>query len=268
MTALSFEIVKGDLPIVLHVPHSSRTIPPQVRKGIVLTDEQLQAELDELTDAQTELLAKSSIANLEKKPWIFINNLSRLVIDPERFPDDREVMNKVGMGAVYLKTSTGSALRSENFDNKSLIREYFDPYANTFTSLITDLLGQSHAVLIIDVHSYRVKQHQNAVNHGQARPAICLGTDQFHTPSWLSKLATECFSPIGDVIQNQPYAGSYVPLAYYGVEPAVLSIMLECRADQLVDELLRPHAGLAKVADGVSALIAKSMAQLAATSGA
>lgn len=268
MVAQGFEITKGEIPVVLHVPHSSRSIPPLVREGIVLSDQKLQSELDELTDSHTDLLAQTAIANLSKKPWIFKNTLSRLVIDPERFPNDREVMNRVGMGAVYLKTSTGSALRSENFDNKPLITQYFEPYANSFTSLIADLLQKSSSVLIIDVHSYRVKQHQNAVNHGQARPAICLGTDQFHTPIWLSQLATECFSPIGDVIQNQPYAGSYVPLAYYGSEPAVLSIMLECRADQLVDELLKPHAGLAKVADGLTGLISKSMEKLAAGQGA
>ena len=263
MTAPGFEIVKGDIPVVLHVPHSSRIIPPQVREAILLSDEQLEIELDELTDSHTDLLATQSIVNLDKKPWIFRNKLSRLVIDPERFPDEREVMNQVGMGAVYLKTSTGLALRDESFDNKPLITEVFQPYAHSFTNLISELLQANGYVLIIDVHSYRVKQHPNAVNHGQARPAICLGTDKFHTPEWLSKVATECFSPIGDVIQNQPYAGTYVPLDYYGSEPAVLSIMLECRADQLVDEFLQPYIGLNQVAKGLNTLISKSWDQLA-----
>jgi len=263
LTAPGFEIVKGEIPVVLHVPHSSRIIPPQVREAILLSDEQLQTELDELTDSHTDLLATQSIANLDEKPWIFRNKLSRLVIDPERFPDEREVMNQVGMGAVYLKTSTGLALRSESFDTKPLITEDFQPYAHSFTNLISELLRANGFVLIIDVHSYRVKQHPNAVNHGQARPAICLGTDEFHTPEWLSKVATECFSPIGDVIQNQPYAGTYVPLDYYGRESAVLSIMLECRADQLVDEFLQPHIGLNQAAKGLNTLISKSWDKLA-----
>ena len=186
-----------------------------------------------------------------------------MVIDPERFPDEREVMNQVGMGAVYFKTSTGLALRSESFDTKPLITEVFQPYAHSFTNLISELLRANGFVLIIDVHSYRVKQHPNAVNHGQARPAICLGTDEFHTPEWLSKVATECFSPIGDVIQNQPYAGTYVPLDYYGRESAVLSIMLECRADQLVDEFLQPHIGMNQAAKGLNTLISKSWDKLA-----
>ena len=263
MTAPGFEIVNGEIPVVLHVPHSSRVIPPQVREGIVLNDQQLQVELDQLTDSQTDLLADSSIVNLDKKPWMFKNTLSRLVIDPERFPDEREAMNQVGMGAVYLKTTTGAALRSENFDVTPLIKNYFEPYANAFAKLISDLRQAHSFVLIIDVHSYRAKQHQNAINHGQARPAICIGTDQFHTPKWLSQLATDCFSPVGDVIQNQPYAGSYVPLQFYTSDTAVLSIMLECRADQLVDQYLQPNPGLSKVAEGLNTLISKSWDHLA-----
>jgi len=257
-----FEIAKGEIPVVLHVPHSSRVIPSQIRNKILLNDSQLQAELDEMTDTHTDLLASSAIAGLDKKPWVFKNKLSRLVIDPERFPDEREVMNQVGMGAVYLKSSTGLEIRDQDFDTKPLIDEFFHPYAKAFTNLISNLLAEYEYALIIDVHSYRVKQHPNAINHGQARPAICLGTDSFHTPDWLSQLATKHFLPIGEVIENQPYAGSYVPLDYYGKDPRVLSIMLECRADQLVDQYLKPHSGLAQVAQGLHALISSSWKQL------
>jgi len=211
-----FEIAKGEIPVVLHVPHSSRVIPSQIRNKILLNDSQLQAELDEMTDTHTDLLASSAIAGLDKKPWVF----------------------------------------------KPLIDEFFHPYAKAFTNLISNLLAEYEYALIIDVHSYRVKQHPNAINHGQARPAICLGTDSFHTPDWLSQLATKHFLPIGEVIEDQPYAGSYVPLDYYGKDPRVLSIMLECRADQLVDQYLKPHSGLAQVAQGLHALISSSWKQL------
>ncbi|MSY15875.1 MAG: N-formylglutamate amidohydrolase, partial [Actinobacteria bacterium] len=106
-----FEITAGDIPVILHVPHSSRQIPPDIRKDILLSDEQLKVELDEMTDSHTDKIASLAVADLSKQPWIFRNKLSRLVIDPERFPDEREIMNKVGMGAVYLKTSTGEQLR-------------------------------------------------------------------------------------------------------------------------------------------------------------
>jgi N-formylglutamate amidohydrolase len=253
-----FAITQGQIPVILHVPHSSRLIPEDIRSAISLTDEELSYELDQMTDSHTDLIAHNAVADLSLKPWIFKNQLSRLVIDPERFPDEREVMNKVGMGAVYIKTSTGKNLRAEDFNPAPLIDKYFKPYAKAFTDLVSQLLLKHKAVLIIDVHSYRLNQHPNAVNHGQARPPICLGTDDFHTPKWLAQLAKDCFSPVGEVIENQPYAGSYVPLDFYGKDQRVLSLMLEARADQFLDEKLQPHAGLVRVVSALSSLISKS----------
>lgn len=254
----SFEITAGVMPVILHIPHSSRQIPSSVRSDILLNDQQLIAELNEMTDSLTEELALAAVEMLPSKPWIFANKLSRLVIDPERFPDEREVMNQVGMGAVYLRTSNGDALRHPEFDPSILINQYFKPYADAFTNLVADLLKQYDRVTIIDVHSYRVSQHKNAVNHGQARPLMCIGTDHFHTPQRVIDLAKECFATLGEVVLNQPYAGTYVPLDFYEKDPRVLSIMMECRADQLLTSDLSPHEGFARVATCLSHLITRS----------
>lgn len=253
-----FEITEGDTPVILHVPHSSREIPEEIRKDILLNDEQLASELDEMTDSHTDKIAALATADLARLPWIFRNKLSRLVIDPERFPDEREIMNKVGMGAVYQKTSIGENLRMAGFDPKPLIEKYFNPYAHAFTQLVDQLLNKYKSVFIIDVHSYRVIQHPNSVNHGQSRPPICLGTDDFHTPLWLRQLAKDCFSLVGEVIENQPYSGTYVPLDFYERDDRVLSVMLECRADQFLNPDLSLHSGAQKVASALSSLISKA----------
>lgn len=243
--ASNFEIIPGgpNSYLIIHVPHSSRFIPPEIRTEILLTDIELEAELDSMTDSLTAELVLHATANIANPPTLFINKFSRFVIDPERFPDEREVMNKVGMGAVYLRSSTGAQLRRADFDGSQLIADYFDPYAKAFTDLVESKLrefGQFGQVTIIDFHSYRVEQHINAVNHGQQRPPVCIGTDEFHTPPELSQLASAHFSAFGPVVFNQPYAGTYVPFKFYGTEPRVRSIMLENRADLLVDEQLSP----------------------------
>jgi hypothetical protein len=110
----SFTTVPGDpgSPWILHVPHASTRIPAAVRARIVLDDGQLDAELRAMTDAHTDrLAARTSERVATRRPWAFVNGLSRLVVDPERFPDEREVMNRAGMGAVYTRTSTGAPLR-------------------------------------------------------------------------------------------------------------------------------------------------------------
>ncbi|CAB4703014.1 unannotated protein [freshwater metagenome] len=242
--AINFEVIAGDPTshVIVHVPHSARYIPDEMRRDILLSDSDLANELDEMTDSLTTEMVLHATANLSAPPTLFINKFSRLVIDPERFPDEREIMNQVGMGAVYLKTSKGGQLREANFDPAPLIENYFDPYAKALTELVSSKLQEHGKVLIIDFHSYRNEQHLNAVNHGQARPPVCIGTDSFHTPAPLVELAKDQFARFGESVLNQPYAGTYVPLAFYQKEPGVSSIMLENRADLLVDQNLNPGA--------------------------
>ena len=86
-------------PVILHVPHSSTTIPADVRRGILLDDAALDLELLRMTDAYTDRIAATAAADARTTPWRFVNGMSRLVIDPERFPDAREEMLTAGMGA-------------------------------------------------------------------------------------------------------------------------------------------------------------------------
>jgi hypothetical protein len=95
----------------MHVPHASTVIPPEVRGQLLLDDVELARELERMTDARTDELAAAAAALVVPRPWLFVNCLSRLVVDPERFPDEREEMRRVGMGAVYHRTSAGLPLR-------------------------------------------------------------------------------------------------------------------------------------------------------------
>ncbi|MFF1339397.1 hypothetical protein ACFVYT_16045, partial [Streptomyces sp. NPDC058290] len=46
-----------DSPVILHVPHSSRAVPADVRAGILLDDRALEGELDHITDSHTAEIA-------------------------------------------------------------------------------------------------------------------------------------------------------------------------------------------------------------------
>lgn len=236
---MNVELSEGDLNsrTILHVPHSSRFIPGEERADILLGDQELEVELDEMTDTDTDQIAFEAARLAEVKPWIFRNTYSRLVIDPERFPDDREAMNQVGMGAVYHRTSQGAILRNADKarDNR-LITKYFYPYAQAFENLTSQILERKGSVTIIDVHSYRVAEHPNGINKGQRRPEICLGVDEFHTPAWLEGSALTAFSSAGEVVVNEPYSGSYVPLKFYGENLKVRSVMMENREDNFTGE--------------------------------
>ena len=252
MATVNFEILEGDSDsrVILHVPHASRAIPVAVRADLLLDEPALNRELDAMTDTDTDLLAIAACNQAKVKPWIFQNKLSRLVIDPERFPDNREVMNQIGMGAVYLKTSDGSDLREiDEVRDSQLLERFFYPYALALEELVRSVLNRLGKVTIIDVHSYRLVEHANGVNKGQRRPPVCLGADDFHTPPWLIALARTAFGKLGEIVINEPFAGTYVPLSLYQVDSRVSSVMMENREDTI------GGAGLAHTATVLSDLI-------------
>ncbi|MFG2997452.1 N-formylglutamate amidohydrolase [Streptomyces sp. NPDC048340] len=246
-------------PVILHVPHSSRAVPGSVRSGIVLDDRALEQELDHITDSHTAEIAAAAAAGSALTPWQFVNGLSRLVIDPERFPDEREEMLAVGMGAVYSHTTHRERLRPDGFDGRPLIDRYFHPYADAMTRAVQDRLEAVGRAVIIDVHSYPTEPLPYELHGGGPRPPICLGTDPFHTPAALLAAAGTAFAGFGGTGLDSPFAGTYVPLEHYGKDERVGALMVEIRRDVYMSEPGGPAgpglpalaAALAELVDGV-----------------
>lgn len=239
----SFSVIQGgvDSCVVLHVPHSATVIPTWVRSGIVLDDDALLRELELMTDAQTDLIAQVAAESAQTRPWIFRNLVSRLVVDPERFPDpDREPMAslEIGMGAVYSKTAHLGILREPDSEHEQLLLDtYFRPYAQALGEVVGNVLRTQERVTIIDIHSYPTEElPYERLHHADARrPRLCLGTDPSHTPEWLVDRAREAFATVEDVVLDEPFAGTYVPLDFYGNDARVTSIMIEIRRDTYVN---------------------------------
>lgn len=227
-----WEIEPGDprSKVILHVPHASREIPAEERRRILLSDAELEAELDAITDAHTDQLAVAAAQRAECRPWIFRNRYSRLLIDPERFPDEREEMLKVGMGPVYLETTNGQDLRSPDpADDERLMDRYYWPYAKALETLVGERLEEVGEVLIIDLHSFPQESLPYELHADQARPELCIGVDEFHAPEPSIEAAKAAWK--GSIEMNQPFAGSYVPDRYFETDNRVRSIMLEIRRD-------------------------------------
>ncbi|MFC9683812.1 N-formylglutamate amidohydrolase [Streptomyces sp. NPDC056948] len=253
--AHSFEPAAGDgrSPVILHVPHSAREIPDDVRADIVLGDEELERELDHITDAHTAEIAERAAGLAAVTPWRFVNRLSRLVVDPERFPDEREEMRAVGMGAVYTRTTHGDVLRPDDLDPEPLLERYFRPYARAMTQAVADRLAATGRAVIIDVHSYPSRRLPYELHGDGPRPAVCLGTDPFHTSPGLLDAAREAF---GETRLDSPFSGTYVPLEFYGKRPEVGALMVEIRRDTYMSEPGGPAgAGLERLAGALARLV-------------
>ena len=259
---LGYRVVPGSAlsSVVLHVPHGSRRIPESVRERILLDDAALATELDRMTDTDTALLAERAALAAGERPWIFENLLSRLVVDPERFPDEREEMRAVGMGAVYTRTSHGEVLRAEDPTYaRSLIEEFFDPYAQAMTDLVADRLAATGRAVIIDVHSYPSQPLPYELHGADARPAVCLGTDEFHTSGRLADAARTALGVFGEIALNTPFSGCYVPLRHYGSRREVSALMIEIRRDIYLTEPAGPRTdGFAGLVRALTELIERA----------
>ncbi|MEU5367123.1 N-formylglutamate amidohydrolase [Streptomyces sp. NPDC005925] len=254
-----FELLAGAArsPVILHVPHSAREIPAAVRAGIVLDEAALGRELDHITDAHTARLAELAAGSAGVAPWRFVNRLSRLVVDPERFPDEREEMRAVGMGAVYTRTTHRDELRPADTDPEPLIERYFRPYARAMTAAVADRLAATGRAVIIDVHSYPTARLPYELHGDGPRPPVCLGTDAFHTPPALLEAALTAFGRRGEVGLDSPFSGTYVPLEFYGKRPEVAALMVEIRRDTYMTEPGGPAGpGLHRLAGALADLVA------------
>jgi N-formylglutamate amidohydrolase len=205
--------------VILHVPHSSADVPADLRPRLLLDDEELGRELRLMTDWHTdELFAlPAHTAVTVRFP------ISRLIVDAERFEDpEAEVMEAVGMGAVYTRTSRGFRLRDEAEaarDREALLARYYRPHHAALEAATAAALAAHGRCLIIDCHSfpsrplpYELKASADRwkVVH---RPAVCIGTDMtlppnapfahpgMHTPPWLRERAAEAF---GEMLSRWP----------------------------------------------------------------
>ncbi|MEU2052229.1 N-formylglutamate amidohydrolase [Streptomyces bungoensis] len=254
----SFELLPGsaDSPVLLHVPHSARAIPGDVREGIVLDDAALGRELDHITDAHTDGIAERAAELAGVRPWRFVNRLSRLVVDPERFPDEREEMLAVGMGAVYTRTTHRGALRAPDTDPGPLVERYFRPYAQAMSDAVAERLAATGRAVVIDVHSYPAKALPYELHGAGPRPPVCLGTDAFHTPPELAEAARSAFAGCGETGLDSPFSGTYVPLEYYGTDARVTALMVEIRRDTYMTEPGGPAGpDLERLARALAALV-------------
>jgi N-formylglutamate amidohydrolase len=235
----TYSILKNDVtvPIIANIPHSSTFIPPKIRNGFLIGDEELERELLLLTDRYVDELFSS----VHKIGGIAVRyNISRMVLDPERFEkDEEEVMSKKGMGVIYTKTSDGKDLRppvSAN-EREQLLETFYRPYHRAMEQEVDTLIEKFGRCLIIDCHSCSSTPLPFELDQNPERPDICIGTDNFHTPQDLIKSVEQFFESIHlSTTRNRQYNGTYAPLEYSGKDKRVSSIMIEVNRKLYMNE--------------------------------
>ena len=222
--------------VLFHVPHDSVEIPDDCRELFVLTDEEMERELIRMTDLHTHELFARGVS----PDRVFRFPVSRLLVDPERFPDDREEpMAAKGQGAVYLAASDGRRLKRalSAIERKYLMERYYFPHHGHLTDGVHAALARYGRVLIVDCHSFSSVPLPLEPCQQRCRPQICIGTDPFHTPKELAAGLRDMFRSAGmSVGMDEPFSGSLTPILHYRHDRRVASVMLEVRRNLYEDE--------------------------------
>ena len=157
--------------------------------------------------------------------------VSRLVVDPERFPEDsQEPMSQVGMGVTYTRGSLRQPLREQPAQGKcqELLERYYIPHHQKLTDAVEESLSANDHCLIIDGHSFPALPLPYELNQTAFRPDFCLGTDDFHTSEELVATVEKELQSLGySTARDQPFSGTIVPMKHYRKEHCVQSLMIE-----------------------------------------
>jgi N-formylglutamate amidohydrolase len=233
-------------PLFVHIPHDSTVIPPAELGDFVVSAEALSREQRLLTDWHTaDLYAQGADPD-----DIVRAEVSRLVVDVERFADDRlERCAAFGLGATYVKTCDGRPLRELSASRRAeLLDRYYWPHHRRLDEAAATRLARFGRCVILDAHSFPTGVLPTQVDFS-APPEIGIGTQPGHTSPALRALAEDFFRGHGFVVGvDVPFSGSMVPNRHFGQDFRVQSVMIEVRRDLYMDEATAErHDGFARI---------------------
>jgi len=221
-------------PVVLHIPHASTYIPPDVCASLLLTDAELADELLRLTDHFTDELFGGAVPGATE----VVYQVSRLVADPERFEDDaREPAAAQGIGVIYMRGSRGQRLRNALTAQarEEMLERFYRPHHRRLAAAVDRQLARCGRCIVIDCHSF--PREPLPTERSGARPDICIGTDFLHTPAALRDAALRSFRAEGfRVLVDQPFAGGLLPARHHGRDARVGALMIEVGRWLYMDE--------------------------------
>lgn len=212
---------------LLHIPHASIEIPNY--EGFIM--DKIEENTHLLTDWATDKIF--DVEGVDK----IVTPYSRLFCDVERFEDEGEPMADIGRGFFYTNGYDGSALRELDSGLKAYVyNNYYLKHHQLFYDAVKEKLAKHGVCHIIDCHSFNDEPLVPFMDTVLS-PDICIGTDVFHTPQYLSDHALHYFKSHGYSVEiNNPYSGCIIPKLFYQVNPDVKGLMIEINKRLYMDE--------------------------------
>ena len=191
-------------PILISIPHSSVFVPIELRRNMNLTNKEIVAHADLATDVIFDI------------PDVYkvIAKINRLVVDPNRAPDDIEMETKLGAEGVVVAVSEDKKPIYKRVPSLRQISDRVKKYHDSFHDEIDS--HKAKVRFLIDGHSCKSVGPMTKPDAGQRRPDIILGNRHFTTCSReQTAFFMNFFRKKGlSVDVNKPYSGKYI-LGYH-----------------------------------------------------
>ncbi len=196
---------ENDLEIILHIPHSSLDVPLSFWKDVTISKEYFAA----INLKMSDLLLLDLF-----KDWPYqkiIAPYSRLYVDVEKYWDEeKEIMSKYGMGAIYKKDIYGNPLHKITPEFLLEGKAYYDNHHKKLSEICS---SSKKDVLLLDIHSFN-KEMASIASKETIFPDICIGVndDSSRNEDLLKRvISTIEDNDMGTYMINKPYSGTILP---------------------------------------------------------
>lgn len=232
-----FEIMSGTIPVLIHIPHDSIAIPNELVDGceFALDSSDFKVAVKKMADSGAYAIGNRYRTDCSiGTPYLIKSNVSRMIVDMERFDDEREEMNKIGHGVICTTSADGiTDIYTDEIPEHIIDRrkKLYRIYSDAVTFLVEQLRKEYGHCLIIDLHSYDQEPAEYELHKNERRPKICVGTNRKSDETVLTAKLDRYSDIVGF---NEPFSGSYIPEIFID-DKYVTSVMIEMRKDYCND---------------------------------
>lgn len=236
-----FEIRQGATPMLVHTPHAGRLVPDGFDRTRLTDPAMFDQTCEQVRDRHADTLGLMIAARLDAT--IMLDHTTRMWCDPERYPDDREEMNKAGMGVIPTRDIDGHPLYKPGQapgmrERGQRFRLLYTPWHRMLQAQCRTMLDTYGRCTIIDVHTHPREPRPFEPHADQPRAQTIIGHNNDPASRAIGARAAALLMGRGLTVGvNTAHRGAITPDGIHDIRLA--SIMVETRWDTAADPRAR-----------------------------